>query len=249
MLNLFVLVILEQFSKYYLPKENTISLFQNDLKAFMEVWKLFTQKKFKCKKIKEKELTSFFRELGKKGDYNTSLGFSKEFYDDAELNKHLLKMGIKSDNGCIYFNELLYRCMRRRYGNMKISKKMQIIELRTQYKIYQITLREKNVNASKKINNDDIYNNIVKKGNGVNPFLTVMNFRVSFKTWLKFARKRIRQEDLEAKGVEINSSDSSIEENKKPYSVTIEIEKHYSATSEEDEEEEMAKSVVKIGKG
>lgn len=45
-------------------------------------------------------------------------------------------MGIKSDNGFVYFNELLYRCMRRKYGNMKIKKKMQIFELRTQYKIY-----------------------------------------------------------------------------------------------------------------
>ena len=45
-------------------------------------------------------------------------------------------MGIKGDNGFIYFNELLYRCMRRKYGNMKIKKKMQIFELRTQYKIY-----------------------------------------------------------------------------------------------------------------
>ena len=65
--------------------------------------------------------------------------------DEGDLNKNLLKMGIKSDNGAIYFNELLYRCMRRRYGNMKINKKMQIIELRTQYKIYLLTLKEKNM--------------------------------------------------------------------------------------------------------
>jgi hypothetical protein len=240
MLNLFVLVILEQFNKYYLPKENTISLFQNDLKQFMEVWKKFTQEKSKCKKIRERELTMFFRELGKRGDYNTSLGFSKEYYDDAELNKHLLKMGIKSDNGCIYFNELLYRCMRRRYGNMKISKKMQIIELHTQYKIYQLTLKEKD-QGQKKISNEDIYNNIVKKGNGVNPFLTVMNFRVSFKTWLKFAREKLGREGLGAAGVALGGGDPSLDENKKPYSVTIEIEKQYSATSEEEEDD--AKSV------
>ena len=49
-------------------------------------------------------------------------------------------MGIKGDNGFVYFNELLYRCMRRKYGNMKIKKKMQIFELRTQYKIYLKTM-------------------------------------------------------------------------------------------------------------
>ena len=51
-------------------------------------------------------------------------------------------MAINSDNGYIYFNELLYRCMRKKYGNMKINKKMQIFELRTQYNIFLMT-REK----------------------------------------------------------------------------------------------------------
>jgi len=30
MLNLFILVIIQQFEKYYLPKENMITLFKND---------------------------------------------------------------------------------------------------------------------------------------------------------------------------------------------------------------------------
>jgi hypothetical protein len=69
--------------------------------------------------------------LGEKGDKEQSLGFSEDYFDDGELKKQLLRMGIKSDKGYIYFNELLYRCMRRKYGNMKINKKMQIFELRT----------------------------------------------------------------------------------------------------------------------
>ena len=80
--------------------------------------------RYKCLKIKEKQLQEFFRKLGEKGDKETSLGFSEEFYDDGELKKQLLKMGIKSDNGFIYFNELLYRCMRRKYGNFKVNQKM-----------------------------------------------------------------------------------------------------------------------------
>ena len=99
-------------------------------------------------------------------------------------------MAIKSDNGYIYFNELLYRCMRRKYGNMKINKKMQIFELKTQYRIYLITLSIQNQN--KKLSNEDIFNSIIKKENGVNPFLTVMNFKISFKTWMKFARKAMK---------------------------------------------------------
>ena len=144
-------------------------------------------------KIKENQLTKFFRKLGEKGEKEQSLGFSEEFFDDGELKKQILKMAIKSDNGYIYFNELLYRCMRRKYGNMKINKKMQIFELRTQYGIFLMTLRIQQ--NSKSLSNEDIFNSIVKKENGVDPFLTVMNFKISFKTWLKFARNRMHQKE------------------------------------------------------
>jgi len=58
----------------------------------------------------------------------------------SELKKSVLKMGIRSEEGWIYFNELLYRCMRRVHGNFKLNKKMQIIELKTQFKIFGLTL-------------------------------------------------------------------------------------------------------------
>jgi hypothetical protein len=47
--------------------------------------------------IKENQLTRFFRELGEIGDKDSSLGFGTEFYDEGELKKNILKMGIKSD--------------------------------------------------------------------------------------------------------------------------------------------------------
>jgi hypothetical protein len=120
------------------------------------------------------------------------LGFSEEFYDDGELKKMLLRMGIKGDNGFIYFNELLYRCMRRKYGNFKVNQKMQIFELRTQFQIYQKTLEIQN-KGLKRLQNKDIFNSIIKKENGVNPFLTVMNFKISFKTWIKYARIKMKE--------------------------------------------------------
>lgn len=69
-------------------------------------------------------MVNFFKELGEFGSKEESLGFSEEFYDTGELKKQLLKMGIKINKGFVYFNELLYRCMRRKYGAMKINKKM-----------------------------------------------------------------------------------------------------------------------------
>lgn len=64
---------------------------------------------------------------------------------------------------------------------------MQIFELKTQFKIYmkiKLTQSDKS-----KVSNNDIYNNIIKKENGVNPFLAIMNYKISFKTWLKRTRQ------------------------------------------------------------
>ena len=46
-----------------------------------------------------------------------------------------------------------------------------------------------------------IEESIVSKKNGVNPFLAVMNFKISVKTWIKHARQNLknkrRQEEIE----------------------------------------------------
>lgn len=49
----------------------------------------------------------------------------------SDIKKRLLKMGIKSDEGWVYFNELFYRLMRDVHFDSKLNKKMQIIELTT----------------------------------------------------------------------------------------------------------------------
>lgn len=33
---------------------------------------------------------------------------------------------------------------------------------------------------------------MIKKQNGVNPFLAIMNYKITFKTWLKYARNIIK---------------------------------------------------------
>jgi hypothetical protein len=68
MLNLFILVVIQQFEKYYLPKENLMKHFKSDEESFMKVWKEFTQDRYRCAKIKENQLTKFFRRLGDFGD-------------------------------------------------------------------------------------------------------------------------------------------------------------------------------------
>ena len=50
---------------------------------------------------------------------------------DGQMKMIMLQMGIRCDDGYVYFNELLYRCMRRKYGSFKLNRRMQIIELKT----------------------------------------------------------------------------------------------------------------------
>jgi hypothetical protein len=48
MLNLFILVIIQQFEKYYLPEDNMLDRFKNDQISFMKIWKQLTQDRYNC---------------------------------------------------------------------------------------------------------------------------------------------------------------------------------------------------------
>jgi len=75
----------------------------------------------------------------------------------------------------------------------------------------------------------------------VNPFLAVMNFKISVKTWIKFAKKRLRQFERE-RALKMGNIDkdalTSLEENESQshkIGVEIEVEEIYEVTSEEEE--------------
>lgn len=161
MLNLFILVIIQQFEQYYVAEDNPIKTFKNNFTIFHKVWVEYT-KRFRCVKIKEKQLVDFF------GDLQAPMGMRVPNEDDrvseSELKKQMLKMGIRTEDGWIFFNELLYRCMRRVYGTFKLNKKMQIIELKTLFKISIITLSAKHDATAKKTNNEEIITELTKKG-------------------------------------------------------------------------------------
>jgi len=113
------------------------------------------------------------------------------------MKKTMIKMGIRCDDGFIYFNELLYRCMRRAYGNFKLNKRMQIIELKTQYKIMGKTLAAQNLQSKLK-NQNLFFEKMLGNDNSVNPFLQMMYYRISFRTWVKAMRNDERRKVHEA---------------------------------------------------
>jgi hypothetical protein len=130
-------------------------------------------------------LVDFFLSLA--GPMGMKPSSTTHYMTDPEVKKQILKMGIRSDDGWIFFNELLYRCMRRVYSNFKLNKRMQITELRTLFKISLISMKAKD--AEGQANSESVFEQIINKSQSVNPFLTMMYYRISFNTWLNAARK------------------------------------------------------------
>lgn len=85
-----------------------------------------------------------------------------------------------------------------------------------------------------KQSNEEIFNAIIKKENGVNPFLTVMNFRVSFRTWLKVTRATMAGTNSE----DIKKS----KENARTVKVDIEVETYCEETTEDEDAKNSADS-------
>lgn len=62
MLNLFILVIIQQFETYYVNPDNPIKTFTENFDVFHECWVKVTDK-FHCIKMKERQLVDFFKEM------------------------------------------------------------------------------------------------------------------------------------------------------------------------------------------
>ena len=66
MLNLFILVITQNFEENYTDESN-LKMFSTDLNHFMDVCREQTQKRYDCLYINESKLNAFFRRLGEHG--------------------------------------------------------------------------------------------------------------------------------------------------------------------------------------
>lgn len=153
-------------------------------------------KEFEGIKIKSNDLVAFFKEL--KGE----LAFKGE--NEKGILRNIVKMSLEADEeGFIYFNELLFKAMKRIYGEERTKKKV-LAEIEFKYleKLQQI--KEKMLMKSRK--QDRI------KAVSVNPFLTVMYKSMSFKAWFKIYRQNLdkRQDEINF-GIDRDSSDEELE--------------------------------------
>jgi len=118
MLNLFVLVIIQQFEIYYLDADNVISRFKDEIEKFKVTWTHFTRD-HNCLKIKDTRLVAFMAHM------ENPLGMRGEKMN--EIIKSVMQMELVSDQeGFVYFNELLFRAFRRVYGDYHVRNKIVI---------------------------------------------------------------------------------------------------------------------------
>jgi replicative DNA helicase len=91
---------------------------------------------------------------------------------------------VSDEEGFIYFNELLYRAMRRVYGESRVKNKILVEhEIRTMKKIEEIKLKMKKKSWQQEKTN----------AAQVNPFMLQMYMNISFKAWLKSYRDNLHK--------------------------------------------------------
>ena len=166
MLNLFVLIILQQFELYYLPQDNILQQFREDLDSFKITWAKCA-KEFQGLKVRSLDLVFLFKDLG------GNLGMKNE--TEKTIMRYIVKMNLESDEeGFIYFNELLFKSMKRIYGKERTKKRILVdLELKTLDKLQKI--KDNQLRKARK--NERV------KAVTVNPFLMMMYKNMSFKAW------------------------------------------------------------------
>ena len=88
MINLFILIILQQFDLYYLPDDNVLDRFKQDVTNFKLVWRRYSAD-FEGFKIRGNDIQKFFKDL--KGD----LGMANE-KDQRAIERALVIMNIQA---------------------------------------------------------------------------------------------------------------------------------------------------------
>ena len=88
MVDLFVLIILQQFDLYYLPTDNVLDRFKTDVTSFKITWKKFSAE-FEGFKIRGNDVQKFFKEL--KGDLGMSM-----IKDKKQIERELVMMNIQA---------------------------------------------------------------------------------------------------------------------------------------------------------
>lgn len=233
MLNLFILIIIQQFEEYHLRVNNPIQTFRENLETFKKIWSEFSLAS-EGLNISHRNLIEFYMKLPE------PLGFGPGV-PKTLIAKEIMNMNLSGDaDGNIYFNELLFASMRRVFGAEVLNNakfEIQILLKREEYGIRKKIERYKKKDirkfsfisskASSKINsrNSSFFSSFIDKPmpqeygfrkNIINPIMEFFFVGMAFKSWKKFsilkAEKQLNSNDSLILAQEENEEDEDEEE-------------------------------------
>lgn len=135
MINLFMLVVLQQYEELNSKDENPIAKFNDILVAFKTAWNIYSTEADDGYRLKNHQLTLFLQEL------DTSEFDSKFNKTIEEIKKYIVDLKLLRDkDGYVYFHDVLFKIFRKEYGLKEkkirlISKEEKKIQLQIQKKI------------------------------------------------------------------------------------------------------------------
>lgn len=231
MLNLFILIIIQQFEDYHLRKNNPIQTFRENLETFKKIWSEFSLAS-EGLNISHRNLIEFYMKLPE------PLGFGPTV-PKTVVAKEIMNMNLSGDaEGNIYFNELLFASMRRVFGAevMNTAKtEIQVLLKREEYsnrkkleKYKKKDIRKFSFISSKvssritsKITsrNSSFFSYFEKaapeeygfRKNIINPIMEFFFVGMAFKSWKKFAVLKLENQ-LDSNDSLLNADDDDEEE-------------------------------------
>lgn len=135
MINLFMLVVLQQYEELNSKTENPIVKFNDILIAFKTAWNIYSTESDDGYRLKNDQLTYFLLEL------DTSEFDSKFNKTTEEVKKYIVDLKLLRDkNGYVYFHDVLFKLFKKEYGLKEkkiklIYKEEKKIQLSVQKKI------------------------------------------------------------------------------------------------------------------
>ena len=187
MLNLFILIIIQQFED---RSKSSISM-SEDYKEYLDVirknWALFSSP-WNGVKISQRLLTPFLKAMP------PPLGFDPKVYSNKAIAREISKMSLKVDcQGYLFFNDVLFGVMRNALfpkENLKVRKEVKFLIEKAEFQAKKkIRHNKKNLKATRAScltsSETAIIDTLDKKP--LNPILELLYLGMIFKSWLKFS--------------------------------------------------------------
>jgi len=207
-LNLFILVLLQQFEEYHLNPDNPVNKFRESLDlVFIPHWEKYALKHGGTH-LHEDQLFDFFLTLP------TPLGFKNSGSTKKEVAIQIMQMNIPPDAyGMLFYNDVIHAAFKRGFNNEPISDFTQfqyLLKEETKTRNKLDTIKKKTMSLNLKTGH--LFKQpqkTMRKIVGANPIPRILFMGMTMKSWLNYAlRTSEKIRAAKANGMEYVASDS-----------------------------------------